>query len=39
MLFGRSKHHITEVAMTDIDNWDHEQRIVTMRRPIARADA
>ena len=30
-LFRRSKHHVTEVAMTDIETWDHEQRIVTLR--------
>jgi hypothetical protein len=31
MLFGRSSCRITEVPMTDVDTWDHEQRIVTLR--------
>jgi hypothetical protein len=31
MLFRRSSRHITAVAMTDIDTWDHEQRVVTLR--------
>lgn len=31
MLFRRSGRRITAVAMTDVNTWDHEQRIVTLR--------
>ncbi len=39
MLFRRTKHHITEVAMNDIEHWDHEQRVVTLSRPITGREA
>lgn len=31
-LFSRSSRRITAVAMTDIEHWDHERRVVTLRR-------
>jgi hypothetical protein len=29
-LFRRSADHVTAVPMTDVDNWDHERRVVTL---------
>jgi len=30
-LFGRGKHHLVDVFVTEIDSWDDEHRIVTLR--------
>jgi sporulation protein YlmC with PRC-barrel domain len=30
VLFRRSDHRLLTVPMTDVDTWDHEQRIVTL---------
>ena len=31
LLFGRSRHHVREISVDDIDRWDDENRVVHLR--------